>query len=102
MELKFKSEVELEYEGPEGKADSKIEIDWLLCLETREYGVKSMVVIVPEQTISFGVTNENGHESDVTLNLKDIDVETIESMKMISPWKLSFEDGQGSLFLEGA
>jgi hypothetical protein len=79
----FKTEVELEYEGPEGSSvpHSKVTIYWNMELEFRIWGVKSFIVIVQEQPINFHVSVENSETdetkeitavvNDVKINLDD-------------------------------
>jgi hypothetical protein len=79
--MKFKTEVEID-----GDYTGHCQIEWEIDFECRSWGVKSIYIIAPEQTITFENTTYNEEDDEiyeeVTLNLEDISCE--HSFKNIS------------------
>jgi hypothetical protein len=58
--VEFETEVELEFESTLLVKD-RVKVKWSLELEVRDWGIKSFIVVVPEQTIHFEEQDGDDH-----------------------------------------
>lgn len=81
--FEFTTEVEIAIIGNtvENSGSGKAKVRWMLELEVREYGVKSFVIVVPDQTVELEVERYNFDTDEeynefVVLELKDVQVDS--------------------------
>ena len=78
----------------------KMNILWNLEFETRQYGLRSFIITVPDQQITLSVNvwgdDEDTHE-DVTLDIKDVVIEEPTTFGSIFPKSLEFYKGKWKL-----
>lgn len=102
----FTTDIELQITGSHnvesGGGDTKIK--WKLELEVREYGIKSFIVIVPDQTITSAVWRYNEetdeeYQEDVTIELKDVKVNVADCSRLdgLQPVELEIYHGRATL-----
>jgi hypothetical protein len=83
-----------------GVESTKFNLRWNLELEMRDYGVKSFIITVPEQTVTIDVTvwGEDGDTVEpLTLEIKNVCIEHSGRLDQIVPSHLEYIRGQWTL-----
>jgi hypothetical protein len=101
---RFTTKVDLEIFDSYGFHDAyaKTRVTWSLDLEMREYGVKSILIIVPDQKISLSHVKDE-YEGDllydnaIEIEITDIDDIVVGDMSTIIPKKLTIIDNKATL-----
>ena len=99
----YESEIEITDES-KNRTAKKVNIKWLLEVEHRSWGVKSLCVTVPNQTLNVWFEQENADTGDydvveTTVDIKDCDVEfdIVHTGETIYPSELIIADGKYTL-----
>jgi hypothetical protein len=104
----FKTEVDidifLKHDKDKSLETKTIILEWSLELEVRKFGIKSFVVVVPDQKIEVDFTEyrENSDEDVITTEtvmVKNVSVDMSESKSLygLSPKSLIFHDNEWKL-----
>lgn len=100
----FKTQVDLDLflEGYDNHDvdTKKVNIRWNLEFDMRSYGVKDMVITVPDQKINVSLTlwgDEEDTYKEITLDVKDVIVERDFVYSSLMPSSLEFSGGKWRL-----
>jgi len=106
---RFSTEIEIQQIGSHNSEPftGKDYVAWNLDLEVRGYGVKNFAITAPDQNITLIVTKYNEetdeeYEEEVTLQLKDIEVETEfnQGLYGLIPQRMVIYNGKATLEFE--
>lgn len=77
-----------------------VNLRWNAELEMRSYGIKSVIITVPDQTITLDVNvwgDEDDTQEELTLDIKDVLIEHNGSLETLIPSSLEFYKGKWKL-----
>lgn len=79
---------------------TKMNLRWNLELEMRQYGIKSFIITVPDQTVTIDLNvwnDDNDTQEQITLEIKDVVVELSGGSDQLIPSSLEFYKGKWTL-----
>lgn len=100
----FKTQVDLDLmlndQGNHDVVTKHVNLRWNLELEMRQYGVKSFIVTVPDQTFTVSLNiwgDDEDTEKEIVIDVKDVLVENDSDLNSLVPHTLSFYKGKWKL-----
>jgi hypothetical protein len=90
----FESEVDIDFEGKTGKANIK----WEVWIEYRKWGIKSISVFVPDQTVEahlsyYDEKTAEEESQDLKMEIKDVECDDPISWGMICLHEIKCDKG---------
>jgi hypothetical protein len=100
----FKTKVDLDLSldraGNYDVVTEHVNLRWDLEIEMRQYGIKSFIITVPDQTISVDLNvwgDEEDHQEEIKMEIKDVVVERNGDFDGLVPRSLEYYKGQWKL-----
>lgn len=79
--------------------EQKIMISWSIDMEMREYGIKSISMLIPDQEVWILIEDENGNQKEIKVLIVNCSANIQDTQTTIYPKKLLYNQNKKEWFL---